>query len=37
LKNRINKFFAEEWKSPVRFEGMRLITKTLYGSEREID
>lgn len=37
LKKRVRKFFAEEWKSPVSFEGMRLITKTLYGSERCIE
>jgi hypothetical protein len=37
LRERAIKFFSEEWKTPVQLEGIRLITKTLYGQEKNLD
>lgn len=37
IRKRAIKFASEFWKKPFKFEGMRLITKTLYGSERNLD
>jgi len=36
IKERAISFFKTEWKKPVEVEGMRIITKTLYGQEKSI-
>lgn len=36
IHERAIKFFKHEWKKPVNVEGIRLITKTIYGEERTI-